>query len=74
MENKIIHAYPEVSDLYLRRGQGSPLRIENSQIKYNNNIIEEIITIQELLSLPIKILEPMIYDLKNEIDNFKRGN
>lgn len=78
MINRIIHAYPDVSYLYLKRGQGTPLRVGPAATTQKNILgigttPEEEITIKEFLTMPIRIrfLEEEIIKLKNELKEIK---
>lgn len=80
MINRIIHAYPDVSYLYLKRGQGTPLRVGPAATTQKNILgigtaPEEEITIKEFLKMPsqIRFLEEEIIKLKNELKELKDG-
>jgi hypothetical protein len=79
MMNRIMQAYPEVSYLYLKRGQGVPLKVGPS-VTNQKNIFglenpEELISIKEFLMLPSKVakLEELVISLRKEIEELKSG-
>jgi hypothetical protein len=77
MINRIMQAYPEVSYLYLKRGQGVPLRV-GPAVTNQKNILgygetEEEISMKEFLTLPgrVKELEELVKELRKKINNGK---
>lgn len=77
MINRILNAYPEVSYLYLKRGQGTPLRVgpavTNQKHILRTHSEEDFISIQEFLQLPNKVkrLEEKIKTLEEELKQLK---
>lgn len=77
MINRILNAYPEVSYLYLKRGQGVPLRIGPAATNQKNILrtgMEEDISLKEFFSLPsqVRFLQEEILKLKNELNELKQ--
>lgn len=75
MMNRIMQAYPEVSYLYLKRGQGVPLRV-GPAVTNQRNILgygesEEEISMKEFLTLPgrVKELEKLVEELQRKINS-----
>lgn len=73
MINKIITKYPEVNYLYLKRGQGTPLRNQGADTTIQKNLFSKTtkeITLHDLLKMPEKLekLEQEVEDLKNKIE------
>lgn len=71
--NRIIDKYPEVNYLYLKRGQGSPLRSSGPDATIQKNILGKSlkeITLHELYLLPGKVekLERRILELESIIN------
>lgn len=78
MMNIIRQAYPEVSYLYLKRGQGVPLRV-GPAVNNQRNVLgygersEEEISMKEFLTLPgrVKKLEELVEELQRKIKDGK---
>lgn len=77
MINRIIQAYPEVSYLYLKRGQGVPLRVGPAVTNQKNILgikdeVEEI-PMKEFLTLPgrVRELEKIVEELQRKIKDGK---
>jgi hypothetical protein len=76
MINRIMQSYPEVSYLYLKRGQGTPLRVGPAVTNQKNIFgIENELTMKDFLSLPLKIieLEEQLKNLRKEVEQLKSG-
>ncbi len=79
MINRILHAYPEVNYLYLKRGQGVPLKV-GPAVTNQKNILgitdqAEEITMKDIMLLPLKFmeLEEEVRQLRKEIEKYKSG-
>lgn len=75
MITRIIQAYPEVSYLYLKRGQGVPLRV-GPAVTNQKNILgikdeAEEIPMKEFLTLPgrVRELEKIVEELQRKINS-----
>lgn len=81
MAEKIMIAYPEVNYLYLKRGEGNPIKTSAAAKTMQNNIFstttreEENINIYEFLKLPttVKKLQGIIEELQQEIELLKKA-
>ncbi|WP_445717923.1 hypothetical protein [Flavobacterium sp.] len=68
MISRIIKAYPEINEMYLKRGIGNPLKTTQSTLDSFN--LHEDLTVNELLKLPkrIEMLEELVDKLQNQIN------